>query len=327
MNIVMAGLDYETSSLAQREKLAFSPSKVTEFLETLKAEGIPGVLLSTCNRSELYLSYETEMPSPVGILSAMAEINPGEFAFVSRQGEECLRHLFQLTCGMKSQILGEDQILSQVKQAAHLAQENGTMDGTLNTLFRMAVTCGKEARTQIAFRSLSTSAGQSAVNALLGDYGSLQDKKILVIGNGAMGRLTASLLVAQKAQVWMTLRSYRHGETIVPQGCQIIPYDQRYGHIHKMDVVISATTSPHHTITEESLSTCASIPGRMVDLAVPRDIDPACGAITQLWNVDDLGDHRGLDEESQEKLENILQKHQEKFIHWQDYGQRQSLCQ
>lgn len=331
MNIIMVGIDYETSPLALREKLAFSSKKVTESLEKLKAQGHHAVLLSTCNRSELYLSYEEEMPCPATLLSSLAQINPKDFVFVQRQGQDCVEHLLLLACGMKSQILGEDQILSQVRQALFLAQESATADATLNTLFRMAVTCGKEARTKIAFRAISTSAGQSAVLALKQAKGSLQGKKIMVIGNGEMGRLTATLLLAEKAQVWITLRSYRHGATLVPNGCQLIPYEERYGHISKMEVVISATTSPHYTVTHENLRCCPGIPAQMVDLAVPRDIDPACGTVTQLWNVDDLGGHSGFDVECQEKLEQILEKHQKKFMHWWDYGQRvaqsQSLCQ
>ena len=174
-------------------------------------------------------------------------------AFVTRRGEECQRHLMAVACGLQSQILGEDQILSQVKKAAAIAREAKTMDAALETLFRTAASCGKAAKTAGRLTGVATSAAHQAVEAakrLLGDLTGLQ---AMVIGNGEMGRLAAALLRDAGCDVTVTLRSYHHGETVVPAGCGVVPYDDRYAAMDGVDLVLSATTSPHYTVMTQPL--------------------------------------------------------------------------
>lgn len=160
-----------------------------------------------------------------------------------------VRHLMEVASGLRSRIWGEDQIISQVKDAIALAREAGCTDGVLETLFRSAISAGKEVKTEVRLTAVPTSAASMAVELLAAKLGDLAGKKALVIGNGEMGRLSASLLQQAGCEVWVTLRTYRHGETIVPPGCGVVPYEERFHHMEGCDFLISATTSPHYTVT------------------------------------------------------------------------------
>ncbi len=176
------------------------------------------MLLSTCNRTELYLSCASGAEPEPGRCCARrrAALRPFAGAFVTRTGEEAARHLMEVAGGLRSQIWGEDQILTQVKAAA-AAREAGTADGVLEILFRNAAAAGKEIKTKVPSPECPPAA-QSAVERLARDAGGLEGKRALVIGNGEMGRLSAALLHRLGCAVTVTLRTYRHGETVVPAG-------------------------------------------------------------------------------------------------------------
>ena len=225
----MTGLDWHKAPIDLREQLSFTRNQVLELDRRLsRREGVEGcVLLSTCNRTELYLSCgEGPMPDPGRLLCAEAgvEYSPFAAAFVTRTGEEAARHLMEVAGGLRSQIWGEDQIVTQVKGAVQTAREAGTADGVLETLFRNAAAAGKEIKTKVRFIGVPRSAARSAVDRLEAHLGGLKGRKALVIGNGEMGRLSASLLYEAGCAVTVTLRSYHHGETVVPAGCAVTPY-------------------------------------------------------------------------------------------------------
>lgn len=322
MNVVMSGLDYNKATIELREQLSFTRSAVLEAVrEIADIDGVFGaVLLSTCNRTEIYISCEDDM-SPDGLLCSVADVDYEHFAdaFVTRRGEDCIRHLMELACGLRSQILGEDQILTQVKTAAAIAREVHSIDPTLETLFRNATSCGKALKNELRLTSLPSSAAHCAVDTLEKYFTELSGKRALVIGNGEMGRLAATLLHEAGCDVSVTLRSYRHGETLVPAGCDVVPYDDRYLAVDGADIVISATTSPHYTIAPAPLAEMSKIPEVMVDLAIPRDIDPDVEEITTLYNVDSLGQRTGIDARSQMRVDEIIAEHTEKFHHWDNY--------
>ena len=330
MNIRMSGLDYDLAPIALREQLSFTKAAVAEAVACIRGmEGVLGaVLLSTCNRTELYLSCEEDSEADPGrLLCAAAGLGYQPFAgaFVTRTGEACARHLMEVACGLRSQILGEDQILTQVKTAAAIAREAGAADGVLETLFRTAAACGKTAKTGGRLTGVATSAAHQALRAARERLGELKGKKALVIGNGEMGRLAASLLVDAGCDTTITLRSYHHGETVVPAGCAVAPYDDRYAAMEGMDLLISATASPHCTIWTEDFSAVAHPPALLVDLAIPRDIQPEIGrreGIT-LLNVDDLGRGLGADEAAVQRVEAVVDEQMERFRQWGIY--RESL--
>lgn len=324
MNIHMCGLDWNRAPIKLRERLSFTKKQVTELDRTLRAaEGVEGaVLLSTCNRTEVYLSCcESFQPDPSNLLCSAAGADCTAFSpyFVSRSGCDAARHLMELAGGLHSQIWGEDQIVTQVKQAAALAREAGTTDPVLETLFRGAVTAGKAIKTKIRLSGVSISAAHRAVAVLERDSAPLAGKRALVIGNGEIGRLCAALLHAAGCAVTVTLRTYRHGETVVPAGCATVPYEARYTAMDGADLLISATTSPHYTVTVPQLSALKHPPRQMVDLAIPRDIQPEAGDLpdVRLYNMDDLG--AAADRTVPPQAVQIVDKYLDQLYQWDNY--------
>lgn len=319
----MSGLEHSQVPISLRERLSFTKQQTGEMVRKLHSfPQVSGcVLISTCNRTELYLSCTEEVvPGKLLCQAAGAEYPLYQDAFVTLSEKDAVQHLMEVAAGIRSRIFGEDQIISQVKDAIAIAREAGTADSVLETLFRSAVSAGKEVRTKVRLTSVPTSAASMAVDLLWEKLGDLTGKKALVIGNGEMGRLAASLLRQEGCQVSVTLRTYRHGETIVPPGCGVVPYDQRFLHMEGCDLLLSATTSPHYTVTVEPLSQLPSLPAVLVDLAIPRDIQPEVGQLpgVSLYNIDDLGDFSESRTIPAEVTE-ILNAQMENFYRWLNY--------
>ena len=319
MMLMMSGLDCHRAPLDQRQRLAFSQSLAEEFLHWLHSQpGVEGcVLLSTCNRTELYINGSAETPWRLLCRGAGVPEAEMEAYFITRCGMDAARHLMEVTCGLHSQILGEDQIITQVRKAMELAQEVKTADPTLSALFRGAVTAGKRARTEVSISRGSPSMGSRCRDILMRELGTLAGKRMLVIGNGQMGRLAAQLLQEAGASVNVTLRTYRHGETVVPAGCGTVNYEDRVAAMENIDALVSATTSPHYTLTVQQLRSVQNPPSVAVDLAVPRDIDPECGQILRLFDTDSLGSAGPGSPEELEAMRTIAEQELERFHQWQ----------
>lgn len=335
MGLIMSSLDHCRASVDLRGQLAFSSRQIPGLLKALLAcprvEGC--VLVSTCNRTELYLSGSGE--TPWRLLCRAAGVKENSFIpesvegeglygkggdsslFLTETGAEAARHLLQVACGLHSQIFGEEQIITQVRNAIELAQEAGTATPELSALFRQAVTAGKRARSQVPVKKGSPSLGSRCRDVLAEQLGGLAGKKILVTGNGQMGRLAAGLLREAGARVWVTLRSYRHGETVVPAGCGTVPYEDRVKALEGMDALVSATASPHYTLTQEQLSGVKQKPKVLVDLAVPRDIEPACKSLALCFDADALGRELPESREEFQAMEAIVEEELEKYLQWQ----------
>ena len=319
MSLVMSGLDCHHTPLALREKLAFSGRGLHTILEWLKIQkGVTGaVLLSTCNRTELYLTGEGE--TPWRLLCRGAEVEAEELRpyFETRTGFDAARHLMEVACGLHSQILGEDQIITQVRTALDAALEARSADSALAALFRHAVTAGKRAKTQVTLTRDGANLGTRCRDVLARELGGLAGRKILVIGNGQMGRLAAETLRDGGAAVTVTLRSYHHGQTIVPAGCATVAYENRIAALSGMDAVLSATTSPHYTLTAAQLQAVSPRPKVAVDLAVPRDIEPACGALLTYYDTDALGASGPGREDELADIRAVVEEELERFSQWQ----------
>ena len=320
----MAGLDWHRALIDLRESLSFTRSQVVELNRRLwRDPGVEGcVLLSTCNRTELYLSCgDGAGPDAAALLCAAAGVAYAPLAgsFTAFQGREAARHLMEVAGGLRSQIWGEDQIVTQVKGAIQTAREAGTADSVLETLFRNAAAAGKEMKSRVRLTGVPRSAAQSGVEKLAEALGGLAGRRGLVIGNGEMGRLAAQLLRAAGCAVTITLRSYHHGQTVVPAGCAVVPYEGRYDAMEGMDLVLSATTSPHYTVAAYQLAELARPPRVLADLAIPRDIEPAVGELPgfTLYNVDDLGVSVCRDIPPQ--AEEIVEKYLSQLEQWENY--------
>ena len=326
MSISMIGIDYKKASVDVRAQFSFTKKNTVAALENLKKEpGILGcIILSTCNRMEIWASTgEDWKGSLYEFLCREKEKDPDEFRqyFVSRKEEEAVEHLFYLTSGLKYQILAEDQIITQVKDALALSREAYCTDNVLEVLFRMAVTAAKKVKTQVSFSRANSSVIHQAIERLENQGFSIQGKTCMVIGNGEMGKVTALALKEAGADVTVTVRQYRSGIVTIPQGCDRINYGERLEFLPKCDLAVSATASPNYTLTMEQIEN-AEIPGHIVliDLAVPRDIEPSAGTLSNvtLYDIDSFK----IDavspklQASLDQAGKILQEQQEEFYSW-----------
>lgn len=314
IRIMMLGIDHNASSIDEREKFSFTKQQAAHALAQLKEEeSVSGCLiLSTCNRTELWVSgrEDTDMAGLMEKISG--ESSPH---FVERQGDEAVDHLYHLACGLKSQLTGEDQILTQIKEAFSMAQGCQCGDTVLNRAFGGAICAAKKVKANVRISSISPSAAKSAVALMREKLGDLRGVSCLIIGNGQIGKLLAEDLIRRDAHVTMTLRKQIHGrerqESILPPGCQMIPYEDRVEHLKHHKCVISATLSPHFTIRSRDIAG-AEVEGERLylDLAVPRDIEAGVGNHPgiRLYNMDQISAtyHGEGEERSRMEAEAIL---------------------
>ena len=328
MGISMIGIDYNRASVDVRAGFSFTKKNAATAMERLKSEqGVLGcIILSTCNRMEIWASAQEEWQGSLyEFLCREKEKVPGEFReyFVQRTGKEAVEHLFYLASGLKSQILAEDQILTQVKDALALAREAYCTDNVLEVLFRMAVTAAKRVKTEVSFSRGNISVIHQALDCLENQGFSLRVKTCMVIGNGEMGKLAALALKEAGADVTVTVRQYRSGIVSIPKGCDRINYGDRMEFLPKCDLAVSATASPNYTLTRQLLEE-EDIPGHMVliDLAVPRDIEPSAGTLPNvtLYDIDSfkINTLSPKMQASMDKAGVILAEQQEEFYNWYD---------
>lgn len=283
MSISMIGVDHSKAPLDIRALFAFSRKNAGDAMEKLKERPeIQGcILLSTCNRLEVWVSLRDQ--TEISLYDCLCELKgiqdkSYEKYFVKRTDKEAAEHLFYLAGGLKSQILGEDQILTQIKDALNLAREHFTTDSVLEVLFRMAVTAGKKIKTEVPFAHGNPSVIHQAIEFLEERNVSVRDKVCLVIGNGEMGKVAAQTLKECGADVTVTVRQYRSGMVNIPVGCKRMNYGDRMQQIPHCDLVVSATASPNFTLREELFEgVSVKDPLILIDLAVPRDIEPSLG--------------------------------------------------
>lgn len=316
--LVMSGLDWTGADLAIRERFSLTQAQVKALDEALCAvDGVSGaVILSTCNRTEIYLSVTEQTLSPGDALCRLLGAEQADWTH--RAGPDAARHLMEVAGGLQSHVWGEDQIVSQVKTAIALAREANSADALLETLFRCAATAGKEIKSKVRLTGASASAAAEAVDWLDRAVPGTT-RRAMVIGNGEMGQLCAQALLRRGWSVTVTLRTYHHGTNTVPYGCKAVPFDERYQRMSGMDALVSATTSPHFTVGVKEFSHSENPPKYIVDLAVPRDIDPAIGTLSgiTLRNVDNFGG--GVERAVPDAAKEIIQKQLLQLEQWDHY--------
>lgn len=293
MSIQMIGIDHKTAVIDVRTVFSFTKKRMTEaFGQIGNVPGINGcVILSTCNRMELWVSAEDEFEGNLyEILCKIKDVPPENYRdyFCFRKGRDAVHHLFRLTGGLESRILGEDQIVTQVGDALSFAREHYAADGVLETLFRQAVTAAKKVKTEITLSATDNSVVRTAIDMLKQQGMSFEKKKCMVIGNGVMGKLAAVQLCEEGADVTVTVRQYRSGVVEIPRGCRRIDYGERMSIFGNCDYVVSATVSPNYTLLAEPVKEAKGSSVVLIDLAVPRDVDPQVRKIpgVKLYDID-----------------------------------------
>ena len=320
----MVGIDHSKANIAEREQFAFTKNNAVIAMVNLKQKyHLSGcVIVSTCNRTELWLS-GCGVCSPWQILCELKQLDPAQFGeiYVERQGKAAVNHLLELACGLKSKVFGEDQIISQLKDALSLARECNCAGPVLEACFRTAITGAKKVKTYVRLTPYDSSVATSMLNQLKQLFDSLVDRAVLVVGNGEMGRLVAKTLLAEGCRVTMTLRQYKRGNAVIPEGCQVLPYEDRMAHINGFQIIVSVTASPHYTFHGEDVFQVLDEKQRVwMDLAVPRDIDPVIGTDSRnlLFDIDKIGGITFADEDNPgvAQAREILAEYQKEFEDW-----------
>lgn len=296
MAIAVIGVNHKTCPIEMRERVAFINSKKIEGLQTLLDKGIEeAVILSTCNRSEIYIYAESIEEAAEKVIQFYMDFfcvpDIKEYIFVKKL-DEAIRHLFRVTAGLDSIVIGEDQILGQVKEAQETAMENGASKKVLNKLFREAITTAKLIKSQTKISENPLSISRIAVKFLEAKEGSLKGKTALVIGTSKMNELTIKYLLEEKLdKIYVTNRNHMKAVSLADQyeGLTSIDYDKRYEVLSKVDFVISATASPHIILKAEHIRPLHKTV-YMMDIAMPRDIDPAIDTLpyAHVYDIDDL---------------------------------------
>lgn len=314
MNFAIIGINYKSCPVQMRELLTFTSSQVIEKLNYLKTKHIHEiVLLSTCHRTEFYLT-ETEQIDCVVQFILMAFKHSGGQEdirpyLVIQKGEAAIRHLFYVTAGLESLVLGEDQILGQVKKAVELAQRVGTLGKLTHKIFREAITTAKKIKSQIEISKYPLSISHIAIQFLKEKRGSLKQSKGLLIGLGQMNELTIKYLLEEEMDtLYVTNRT--HGKTLLikEQYDKVVPiaYEARYTVLNQVDFVISATASPHVILKLEELPTFTQ-PVYFIDIAMPFDIDKRIGALpfAKLYTIEDLDEIASRNQKIREQLSQV----------------------
>lgn len=325
--IKMIGIDHTTAPVDIRAVFSLKKSELAVIMDAIKrsvmANGI--VILNTCNRMEIWISGDVEDVNLLDVLCDQLGVQEQDYAiyFMQRDEEEAIRHLMWMTVGLKSAIIAEDQILTQVKQAIDFARQERLCDGVLDVLFRTAITAAKKIKSEVVFHRANATAIEQALHLLSDNGFCVRGKKCMVIGNGEYGRLVAEMLVAQGASVTVTIRQYHSGEVQIPKGCETILYGDKYQIFPECELVVSATASPQYTLFYDKVKACdISHEMILIDLAVPRDIDPKIKELPnfEVYDIDDFkSEANPQNKEAYAQAENIIAEKIEEFHSWYDY--------
>jgi glutamyl-tRNA reductase len=301
--LLALGVSHRTAPLELRERLALTEGRAAGVLSGLVGEEqiTEAAAISTCNRTELYIvaadTVEAESAA-LGVLAREASIPPTDLLgpLYSLRGVDAAAHLFAVTAGLDSMILGEAEIQGQIKRSYELALVEGASGAVLNRLFRGALAAGKRARTETGIGEKGVSIPSVAVELAQRNLGDLSDRRVLLVGAGETSELTARALAARGVEaVFVANRRYNRAIGLAQQfGGTAVRIDELPAQLERADIVVSATDSPHHLIERSELVEVVRLRGErsllLIALAVPRDIDPACRELTgvSLHDVDDV---------------------------------------
>ncbi len=297
------GLNYRTSPVAVREQFSVPRSQLADACRALRAlpEMEECVLLSTCNRTEVY--YWTHEPEEAArmILAHFLGSVSGEQAdacFYRHEGEEALVHLARVAAGLDSMVVGETEIFGQLKEAYRVALEAGVTGCHANRTFQRVFSIGKKVRSETAITSGPTSVGAAAVQMAQGILGSLEGAGVLVVGAGEVARSTAQSLRSRGAEsIFVANRSYdRAAELAAQVGGRVIRFAEWVPYLEQMDIVIVSTAAPVYVVSPGLLESVQQRRGGrplfFIDLSVPRNVDPACSQVqgVHVYDMDAMED-------------------------------------
>ncbi len=331
--LVLFSVSHHYAPVEIRERLAFDDEQRSALLVDLGEFASEAVSITTCNRTEIYLVVNEPNSRTMDQLSAMiarhGDIEPAELGRASRcvTDEDAARHLFRVASGLDSVILGEPQILGQVRASMIEAHDQGTSGPILERLFQRALATGKRARSRTGISRGAGSISHAAVKLAQDTVGELSDKRAVTVGLGEMGCLVAKNLYANGVgTIQICNRTFERAEEAASEiGGRAIPWSDLEQAVREADIVITATASEEYVLTLEHLTptNCVdSSPTLVVDISVPRNVDPQVDSLphVQLFDIDALQAVRTQGMESREleipKVEAIIQEELDEFAGW-----------
>jgi len=329
-SLLALGLNHHTAPLAVRERVVFHVERLQEALVELK-RGLAreAAILSTCNRTELYVS--AEKPDELAAwLAQYHHLGTGDLQqyLYTLPDEQAVRHAFRVASGLDSMVLGEPQILGQMKEAARVAESAGTLGSILHRLFQRSFAVAKEVRSTTSIGAASVSMAAAAVKLAARIFPSLKDQSVLFIGAGEMIELAATHFAAQApARIVVANRTVERAQRLSARfNAEAIELRSLAERLHEYDIVVSCTASSlpilGKGLVERALRARRRRPMFMVDLAVPRDIEPEVGELDDvfLYTVDDLGGIVSANLDSRrsalEQAEAIIDSQVGQFMQW-----------
>src|SRR5438105_6138720 len=324
------GLNHQTAPLAIRERVVFHVERLRDALGEIKRDLAPeAAILSTCNRTELYVTGD----EPAALAQWLARYHRFEPDGLSPYlytlpREQAVRHVFRVASGLDSMVLGEPQILGQLKEAARAAESAGTLGTLLQRLFQRSFAVAKEVRSTTRLGAASVSMAAAAVRLAARIFPRLSDQRVLFIGAGEMIELCATHFAAQSpARIAVANRTLERAEKLARRfNAQPIELRSLAEHLHQYDIVVSCTASSlpilGKGLVERALRARRHRPIFMVDLAVPRDIEPEVGELDDvfLYTVDDLGQMVSANLDARRsavaQAEAIINTQVGQFMHW-----------
>ncbi|WP_148552124.1 glutamyl-tRNA reductase [Paraclostridium bifermentans] len=330
MDFAVVGVNHNNTPINIRENVSFTDTQKIEGINFLLDNGIEeAIILSTCNRSEVYI-YSNNILDKVEVVKNFYQDffdveNIEKFLF-NKTGEEAIKHVFNVSAGLDSLVLGEDQILGQFKDAHDFARQLGSSKKVFNKLFREAVTVSKDIKTTTKISHQPLSISYIGIKCLKEKMGSLENKNALVIGLGKMSKLAMKHLEEEQLNnIYVTNRSYEKLKNIQDEYKNLIPikYEDRYEVMDKVDIVISATASPHTVLKKDEMPKTSN-KLIMMDIALPRDIDKNLNEFEniEVYDIDDLKKISEANDKKRRELasigELIIDEKIEEFNEWLD---------
>lgn len=330
MDFAVVGVNHNNTPINIRETVSFTDTQKIEGINFLLDNGIEeAVILSTCNRSEVYI-YSKNILDKVEVVKNFYQdyfdVEDIEEFLFNKTGEEAIKHVFNVSAGLDSLVLGEDQILGQVKDAHDFARQLGSSKKVFNKLFREAITVSKDIKTTTKISHQPLSISYIGIKCLKEKMGSLENKNALVIGLGKMSKLAMKHLEEEQLNnIYVTNRSYEKLKNIQDEYKNLIPikYEDRYEVMDKVDIVISATASPHTVLKKDDMPKTSN-KLIMMDIALPRDIDKNLNEFEniEVYDIDDLKKISEANDKKRRELacigELIIDEKIEEFNEWLD---------
>jgi glutamyl-tRNA reductase len=334
VELLALGVSHKTAPVAVRERLAFSDPEARRFLDELVPDAAQeAVVISTCNRTEFYVVASDPVQAEAAVLTALArraDIRPTELAEVMYFPRNCdaARQLYRVASGLESMIIGEAEVQGQVRRAYEAALAADTTGPLTNRLFTAALQTGRRVRSETSIGAGRTSVSTVAVDLAKDVVGHLAEREVLIIGAGETSELTAQALATEGVStIFVANRHADRARSLAERfGGTVLSLDHLPSQLETADIVVASTSSPHPIVTADALAEVVRARGGkpivLIDLAVPRDIDPECADLpgVSVYDMDDLQAvvARNLEVRSEEALlaERVVEDEIQRFAKW-----------